>query len=465
MSGCVKRWRVELLWLPLLCLCFMGAGPGHPDRASRVDRICMNAVLAEMRGDLMRAESGYRRALEADSGLTFAARALFEIGLGTDDLETLSAAGDWYVKHRPEEGSRILVYLEALYEEGLLARLDGILEQLPESDHRPLRIQLDLDRGRHDEARARILEVLEDWPDPQEARVYDEVLVWELVFEWGRRSGRLNEAYALLKEQQAVLEGSGGNFVLARLDWLLGRREDALARLEQALRLDSSEVDAWILLGRLRLNMGDAEGAVEALRAADRLQPGFPEILVPLSAALEALGRMDEAGMLRSWLLKQHPRVQSFWVAYGTHLEQVSDTPQALEVYNRALEIFAADPSPVLLNNTAYLLAVNGSELERALELARRALSAEPESASFLDTLGWVLFQLGRTAEARPLLERASELAPLEPEILEHMGDLSQRDGRLNTARDYWQRALEQKPENQLLRIKLQTLDRGDAGP
>lgn len=51
-------------------------------------------------------------------------------------------------------------------------------------------------------------------------------------------------------------------------------------------------------------------------------------------------------------------------------------------------------------NNVAWAAAMNQSRLDEALELAERAVHAEPESAIYRDTLAEVLFLLGRTQEA-----------------------------------------------------------------
>ena len=57
-------------------------------------------------------------------------------------------------------------------------------------------------------------------------------------------------------------------------------------------------------------------------------------------------------------------------------------------------------------NNLAWIAAVNGRRLEDALALSQRAVSLQPDSAVYRDTLAEVLFRLGRRKEAI-LIERA----------------------------------------------------------
>jgi len=75
---------------------------------------------------------------------------------------------------------------------------------------------------------------------------------------------------------------------------------------------------------------------------------------------------------------------------------------------------------PVLLNNAAAVKSKLDQHSE-AVALARRALAAAPDTPEILDTLGWALWQQGRSkSEARALLTRARDAAPQNREIAEH---------------------------------------------
>jgi tetratricopeptide (TPR) repeat protein len=86
--------------------------------------------------------------------------------------------------------------------------------------------------------------------------------------------------------------------------------------------------------------------------------------------------------------------------------------------------------------------AERGENLAEAETYIRRALEQEPESAAYLDSLGWVLYQQGRFHEALPLLEKASRLATApDPTIEEHLGDVLEKLGRRAEALQAWERA------------------------
>lgn len=67
-------------------------------------------------------------------------------------------------------------------------------------------------------------------------------------------------------------------------------------------------------------------------------------------------------------------------------------------------------PTVAVNNLLAYSLAQKGDRLDEALGLIESALKAEPKSAAFLDTKGWVLLKMGRVKEARDILKDALDI-------------------------------------------------------
>jgi Flp pilus assembly protein TadD len=64
-----------------------------------------------------------------------------------------------------------------------------------------------------------------------------------------------------------------------------------------------------------------------------------------------------------------------------------------------------------------------------------------------VDSLGWVLYRLGRYDEAIVHMERAAELMPVDPIVNDHLGDVLWAVGRYREAEFQWTRALSFDPE------------------
>ena len=122
--------------------------------------------------------------------------------------------------------------------------------------------------------------------------------------------------------------------------------------------------------------------------------------------------------------------------------------------------ILKIDPdNPTVNNDLGYLWADQGKNLAVAEDMIRKALDVDrsqrrrnpnltteddKDTAAFVDSLGWVLFRLGRLDEARKELERAALLDGGEdPVIHEHLGDVYIRLRMSAEASRSWQRALD----------------------
>jgi tetratricopeptide (TPR) repeat protein len=73
----------------------------------------------------------------------------------------------------------------------------------------------------------------------------------------------------------------------------------------------------------------------------------------------------------------------------------------------------------------------------------RRSGSAEPESASYRDSLGWVFFRQGKLVDARTELEAAVALpdGDTHAEIWDHLGDVLFRLNDKAKAKTAWEKA------------------------
>lgn len=98
-------------------------------------------------------------------------------------------------------------------------------------------------------------------------------------------------------------------------------------------------------------------------------------------------------------------------------------------------------------NDLAYSWAQQGKNLDEAEALVKRALSAEPDNPSFLDSMGWVLYKRGKFAEALATLSKAAGPdAQADPIVLDHLGDTLYRLGDVGQAARRWRQAAGRLP-------------------
>ena len=115
---------------------------------------------------------------------------------------------------------------------------------------------------------------------------------------------------------------------------------------------------------------------------------------------------------------------------------------ECYKAYERSLRYWP--DNTMVLNNYAYFLSLEERDLERALTMSSRVVALTDNNPTYLDTHGWVLFKLGRTDEARKILQKAVALdGQKSPELMVHYGDILHLLGEQFMAEIYWRRALE----------------------
>ncbi|MBP3533682.1 MAG: tetratricopeptide repeat protein [Alistipes sp.] len=130
------------------------------------------------------------------------------------------------------------------------------------------------------------------------------------------------------------------------------------------------------------------------------------------------------------------------WGYIGDTEHQRGDAKRCYAAFERALKYYPDNAS--VLNNYAYFLSVEGRNLDRALAMATRATAISQNNATFLDTLAWVFYRLGRYDEAKKHMQQALSFdRNSSPEMALHYGDILDALGDTFMAKTYWRKALE----------------------
>ena len=124
----------------------------------------------------------------------------------------------------------------------------------------------------------------------------------------------------------------------------------------------------------------------------------------------------------------------------GDLYHQRGNHRKAFSYYEKALR-YDAD-NAMTLNNYAYYLSERDMKLEKALSMSERSNALSPSNPTYLDTQAWILYKLGRAAEAKPLMQQALSLDRSGSAVLLlHYGDILNALGDRFMATTYWKRA------------------------
>ena len=248
-----------------------------------------------------------------------------------------------------------------------------------------------------------------------------------------------------------VLDGRHPND--ARLKTLLGdlyaqKNEyiKAANMYRAALSLDPDQFNVWTQLVNLDFQQSAFDSALVHAREMIALFPAQPTSYLFAGIAHNVLKQPHdaiaqlEAG--KELVVDNRALLAEFYANLGDAYHAVENHGQSDNAYRKSLEL---NPSNAhVLNNFSYYLAIRGENLEEAERMAKRANDLSPNTASFQDTYGWVLFKRANYQNARFWLEQALQNGGSgEREILEHYGDVLWHLKQEDLARENWQKALD----------------------
>ncbi len=244
------------------------------------------------------------------------------------------------------------------------------------------------------------------------------------------------------------------NLLLGRIAASQNALPEAKIYFRELTRKTPGDDQAWEFLAILYLQSGELDSSAALLQEALVALPYHPRLLSLYGGVLQQQGRYQAALSPLEKAYRLDPDDLSTISTLGLVYDALKMYSQLDSLYESALRKFP--DNALLLNNYSYSLGVRGVQLERALEMARRALAREPGSAAYHDTVGWIFFQMGDYQKARDYILKSLEIQPDNPEVVEHMGDIFEKLGEREKAREYWQNALRLQPDNPALQEKLQ---------
>lgn len=224
------------------------------------------------------------------------------------------------------------------------------------------------------------------------------------------------------------------------------RPEEARPMIEERLRNRPQDILAHILSGAVATAAKDYPAAEQAYRKAMALDENRPDSAASLAHLLVLEGKGEKGVAEAEQRLAEPPRTIGAYLLLGSLYEEMKESGKAITVYERAVADYPENW--IMHNNLAYLMsehAASPAELDRALELAKKAQLLDPENAAVLDTVGWIYYKKGKMSQAQAALSLVTGRNQNNPVFQYHLGMVLAKMGKTEEARERLKLAVDSK--------------------
>jgi tetratricopeptide (TPR) repeat protein len=383
--------------------------------------------------------SPYVGVAEAHFARAQAAQAANEAGTAIEEIDRALAL-------RPDWEQAALMRAQLLFPRGA-GEVTAYLSQFVAANPKALEARLIYARAlvserRYTDARREFAELLAAHPDNG-----------DVIYAMAVLSIQLNELAEAETHLKRLVEIDYPEINAARL--YLGQIAEDTQRWGEALKWFGQVAPGdQYLAARLRMAHVLAKQGMldDARRHLQETAAGSPkeriQLLVGEAQLLREAGRPADAfAVLDAGLATQPDQVD---LLYETALAaERAGQPEVMERHLRRLIELRPDHAHAY-NALGYSLADRNLRLDEAAQLVDKALELAPEDPYILDSRGWVLFRQGDSAGAAEVLKKAFGLRA-DPEIAAHLGEVLWALGRRDEAIDIWDKAAKASPGNETL--------------
>ena len=439
------------------------------------------AVMAAKSGDLDKAMEHFRVIMNNAEGVMDQKLWVIANLLGKDqDREIVRQVIDQLMEGHQDDPDALYAYAHVMSRLGddqrSLEILEKVLSLVPDNINATISYVSILQKlGRNNDAINWLGKSLENDKDNFELRMfYARLLTDEKRFDDARRQFEILAADA--PNNTEVLYALGLLYLQAN------RLDEANSYFERLEKLDTHTDEASYYLGRIAEEKGELEKAVTWYQSIQQGNNYF-DAQIRLGLLIAKRGNLDEARQHIQGIRIENEQQKNIIIqAEGELLIEQKLYKDAMDVYNKALQNNPGDPDMLYaramlaekidrldileqdlraiieldpenaqaLNALGYTLADRTDRYQEAYTFIKKALELKPNDFYILDSMGWVLYRLGRLDESIEYLNKALTERH-DPEIAAHLGEVLWVKGDKAAAKKIWEAALQQTPEDSRL--------------
>lgn len=293
--------------------------------------------------------------------------------------------------------------------------------------------QLYLQRNELEKALTELIEYAKVEPDDYTAKVKIGLIYFEL-----KQYESAAEQFRTILNQEPSADNV--RFYLAAVFEETKKYDMATAEFKKVTKESSFFKEAMLHIGFILKDQGKTREGIELGKRLTRESPEVAEFFDLHASFFEARKDYKQALKVIELGLKRHVNDEKLLYFEGALYERLDDKRRGIANMKKILQINPNNANA--LNFLGYSYAEAGENLEEAEKLILKAVELRPNDGYIIDSLGWVYFKQGKIDLALEHLEKAASIQPEEPIILEHLGDIYLKQKDTSKAMDLYRKAV-----------------------
>src|SRR5262245_47992771 len=205
----------------------------------------------------------------------------------------------------------------------------------------------------------------------------------------------------------------------------------AVHEFEEIIRIDPSERQSFLMLGRLYQIKGDRDKATAIYKKFLGIEPGSEEGVTALAKLHMDAGNFKEASELLEGFVKQRPDSDAALQTLGEAYSELKEYAKAADAYHKASEL---DPDDLEIKKAEAQALFMGDNYADSAKLYEALLKEDPEDGLALLRLGQIYHRQMKYDMARQNLQKAALAFPDSVEIQFNLVMLDRDQGRIEDA-------------------------------
>ena len=183
---------------------------------------------------------------------------------------------------------------------------------------------------------------------------------------------------------------------------------EAINNLKAVAKANKRDEDVHAVLQKAYISLNLLPEALKVQDALDSIHGYNEQSAIQRYRLNTMMGKNKQAILEIERYLKEEPENYQFHVFRLQLYEQTKQPADKLiEAYESVLRF--DNRNMMWLNNLAWNICISGGDLNKAEELSRTTIMAEPSNSIFLDTYAWILYKKGDYEGAWFYIQRAKE--------------------------------------------------------